>query len=153
LYERERSGQGQYVGVSLLRAALTMQSARMIWARGEGHDISRDMRSGGGTGIHPTREGYLYLSANTPRFWRALCEKTGLAQLADDPPLGRVRKRASHADEIVPRPRQAVQAHTALEWEQIFGDAVPRAAARQVEDMFDHPQGLDDGLIAGLPLP
>lgn len=153
LYERERSGQGQYVGVSLLRAALTMQSARMIWARGEGHDISRDMRSGGVTGIHPTREGYLYLSANTPRFWRALCEKTGLAELADDPRLDTVRKRASHADEIVPRLRQALQVHTALEWEQIFGDEVPCAAARQVEDMFDHPQVLAEGLIAELPHP
>ena len=34
LYERERSGLGQYVGVSLLRSALTMQSARMVWAEG-----------------------------------------------------------------------------------------------------------------------
>ena len=78
LYERERSGQGQFVGVSLLRSALTMQSARMIWAEGEALDIWRDMRSGGITGLHPTREGYLYISANTPHFWQALCEKTGL---------------------------------------------------------------------------
>ena len=83
LFERERSGQGQFVGVSLLRSALTMQSARMIWAEGEALDIWRDMRSGGITGLHPTREGYLYLSANTPHFWKALCEKTGLAELAE----------------------------------------------------------------------
>ena len=50
LFERERSGQGQFVGVSLLRSALTMQSARMIWAEGESLDIWRDMRSGGITG-------------------------------------------------------------------------------------------------------
>lgn len=65
LYERERSGQGQEVGVSLLRSALAMQSARLIWAEGEPQEIDRDMRSGGITGIHPTREGYLYVSANT----------------------------------------------------------------------------------------
>ena len=76
LYERERSGLGQHVGVSLLRSALTMQSARMIWAEGESLDIMRDMRSGGVTGLHPTREGWLYVSANTPRFWQALCERT-----------------------------------------------------------------------------
>src|SRR5690606_41386539 len=46
LYERERSGQGQYVGVSLLRAASTMHSARMNWARDEGYDIGRDLHSG-----------------------------------------------------------------------------------------------------------
>ena len=32
LYDRERTGEGQYVGVSLLRSALTMQSARYVWA-------------------------------------------------------------------------------------------------------------------------
>jgi len=32
LFERLRSGAVQYVGVSRLRIALTMQSARMIWA-------------------------------------------------------------------------------------------------------------------------
>ncbi|WP_434946732.1 CaiB/BaiF CoA transferase family protein [Luteimonas sp. SDU82] len=153
LYERERSGQGQYVGVSLLRSALTMQSARMVWAQGEGHDISRDMRSGGVTGIHPTRDGFLYISANTPRFWRALCEKTGLEALAADPRLDSVRKRAAHADEILPQLHRALQAHGALEWERIFGEEVPCAAARQVEDMFDHPQVLAEGMIAEIPHP
>lgn len=76
LYERERSGLGQHVGVSLLRAALTMQSARLVWADGEPREVGRDMRSGGITGLHPTREGYLYLSANTQHFWAALCRKT-----------------------------------------------------------------------------
>src|SRR5690349_3167069 len=39
LFERERSGLGQYVGVSLLRSALTMQSARLVQGVGERHDI------------------------------------------------------------------------------------------------------------------
>src|SRR2546427_8562858 len=50
-----------------------MQSARMVWAEGEPREVGRDMRSGGITGIHPTREGYLYISANTAHFWAALC--------------------------------------------------------------------------------
>jgi len=140
LYERERSGRGQVVGVSLLRSALTMQSARMIWADGEPLDVGRDMHSGGVTGIHPAREGHLYLSANTPRFWKALCDKTGLAHLAEDARYDSVRKRAQCAGEIVPQLREALLARTALEWEALFGDEVPCAAARRVEDMFDHPQ-------------
>ena len=100
LYERERSGLGQYVGVSLLRSALTMQSARLVWAEGEPRDIGRDMRSGGITGIHPTREGYLYISANTPHFWSALCEKTGLHELARRPAL---RQRAQARRSTQPR--------------------------------------------------
>lgn len=153
LYERERSGLGQYVGVSLLRSALTMQSARMVWAEGEDLDVGRDMRSGGVTGLHPTRDGYLYISANTPRFWQALCAKAGLQALAADPRYDTVKKRARHAGEIVPVLHEALLAHSAEEWERIFGDDVPSAAARRIEDMFDHPQVQAEGLVVTLAHP
>jgi len=130
LYERERSGQGQYVGISLLRSALAMQSARMVWADGEPKDVGRDMRSGGITGIHPTKEGFIYISANTRHFWTALCQKVGLAELATDERYDSVRKRALHKTQIVPLLHDALQARTALEWEALFGDEVPCAAAR-----------------------
>ena len=153
LFERERSGQGQFVGVSLLRSALTMQSARMIWAEGESLDIWRDMRSGGITGLHPTLEGHLYLSANTPHFWKALCDKTGLTELGNDPRYDTVRKRAQHAAEIVPKLRAVLLTRTALEWEALLGDQVPCAMARQVEDMFDHPQVIAENMIAPIAHP
>lgn len=146
LYERERSGQGQYVGVSLLRAALAMQSARLVWAEGEPREVGRDMRSGGVTGIHPTRKGWVYLSANTPHFWEALCRKTGLNELLVER-YDTVRKRAELHEEIVPRLRDALTRRTAIEWEALFGDEVPCAASRAVEDMFDFPQALAEGLV------
>jgi formyl-CoA transferase len=148
LFERSRSGVGRYVGVSLLRSALTMQATRLVWAEGEGRDVARDMRSGGITGLHPTRSGSLYVSANTPHFWKALCELTGLPELASDPRFDTVRKRAEHAGLLVPRLRAALQAHTALEWEARLGERVPCAAARPVEDMFDHPQVAAEGILA-----
>jgi crotonobetainyl-CoA:carnitine CoA-transferase CaiB-like acyl-CoA transferase len=153
LYEREKSGRGQQVGVSLLRAALTMQSARLVWAEGEPRDVPRDMRSGGITGLHPTREGYLYLSANTAHFWRALCEKTGLMALHDNPRYDTVKKRAAHRDEIVPLLREALGTRTALEWEAEFGESVPCAASRGVADMFDDPQVTAEAMVATLPHP
>lgn len=147
LYERERSGRGQFVGVSLLRSALALQSARLVWAEGEPRDIGRDMRSGGITGIHPTGEGYLYISANTPHFWQALCIKTGLPKLAANERYDSVRKRAEHRDEIVPRLHEALRARTALEWEAWFGEEVPCAAARGVQDMFDFPQVQAENMV------
>jgi formyl-CoA transferase len=136
------------VGVSLLRAALTMQSARLVWAEGEPRDVPRDMRSGGITGLHPTRDGHLYISANTPHFWQALCAKVGLPQLAADARYDTVRKRAQHHEEIVPLLHQALRSRSALEWEALFGEDVPCAAARSVEDMFDDPQVAAQGLVA-----
>lgn len=124
-----------------------MQSARMVWAEGEGRDVYRDMRSGGITGLHPTRSGSLYISANTAHFWQALCELIGLPQLACDERYDTVRKRAQRAQEIVPLIRGALQARSALEWEDLFGERVPCAAVRPVEDMFDHPQVLAEGMV------
>lgn len=147
LFERSRTGEGRQVDVSLLRSALTMQSARFVWAEGEPPDVARDMRSGGVTGIHPTKQGSLYLSANTPHFWKDLCELAGLEDLAADPRYDTVKKRARHADEIVPKLRAALATRTALEWEERFGERVPCAAVRRVEEMFDHPQVVAEGLI------
>ena len=153
LFDRERTGQGQYVGVSLLRSALAMQSARFIWADGESRDVGRDMRSGGVTGIHPAREGHIYLSANTPHFWQALCARVGLPALASNPRYDTLRKRAAHADEILPQLHVALRARTALEWETVFGEAVPCAAVRSIGDMFDHPQVLANEIITTLNHP
>ena len=147
LFHRERTGEGQSIGISLLAASLTMQSARFIWADSEGREAGRDMRSGGVTGIHPTGHGAIYLSANTPHFWRALCEIVGLPELADHPDFDTVRKRARRAAEIVPKIHDALAKRSALEWEDLFGDSVPCAAVRPIEDMFDHPQTLAEGLV------
>ncbi|MGB3289761.1 MAG: CoA transferase [Burkholderiaceae bacterium] len=147
LYQRERSGRGQEVGVSLLGSALAMQSARLIMTENEPKHIERDMRSGGITGIHPTKSGHLYLSANTPRFWTALCTLSGVPELAANEKYDTVKKRAKYVDEIVPVIRRALQAKTAMEWEEVFGVAVPCSAVRWVEDMFDDEQVADQGFI------
>jgi formyl-CoA transferase len=153
LYERERSGVGQQVGVSLLRSALAMQSSRLVWADGEPREVGRDMRSGGVTGIHPTAQGHLYISANTPHFWQALCEKTGLQALARDERYATVRQRAEHVAEILPLLHEALQARSALEWEALFGQDVPCAAARTVEDMFDDEQVAAENMIGSFEHP
>jgi crotonobetainyl-CoA:carnitine CoA-transferase CaiB-like acyl-CoA transferase len=43
--------------------------------------------------------------------------------------------------------------HSALEWEEVFGDEVPCAAARRVEDMFDHPQVLAEDMVGDIEHP
>ena len=153
LYHREKTGEGQSIGVSLLGSALAMQATRFIWADSEPRKVWRDMRSGGITGIHPTRDGYIYLSANTPHFWKALCELTGLQELAANPRFETVRQRAENAEEIVPRLREALLKHTALEWEEIFSEQVPNAAVRDIESMFDFDQVLAEEMVTSVEHP
>jgi crotonobetainyl-CoA:carnitine CoA-transferase CaiB-like acyl-CoA transferase len=53
----------------------------------------------------------------------------------------------------LPELRTALAERTALEWEEIFGERVPCAAVRPIEDMFDHPQVLSEGLVTTLDHP
>jgi formyl-CoA transferase len=64
-----------------------------------------------------------------------------------------MRSRAAHAAELVPEVRAALAERTALQWEEIFGERVPCAAVRPIEDMFDHPQILAEDLVATLDHP
>jgi formyl-CoA transferase len=153
LFQRERSGRGQYLSLSLLRSALTIQAGRFVWAESEGRDVARDSGAGGLTGIHPTKHGALYVSLHSNHFFAALCELIGRPELASDPRCASMRSRAEHAAELLPELRAALAERTALEWEEMFGERVPCAAVRPIEDMFDHPQVAAEGLVTTLEHP
>jgi crotonobetainyl-CoA:carnitine CoA-transferase CaiB-like acyl-CoA transferase len=153
LFQREKSGKGQYLSLSLLRSALTIQAGRFVWADSEGRDVPRDSGTGGLTGIHPTKQGGIYISVHSNHFFAALCELIGRPELASDPRCVSMRSRAEHAGDLVPEIRAALAARTALEWEEIFGERVPCAAVRPIEDMFDHPQVLAEDLVTTLDHP
>jgi formyl-CoA transferase len=153
LFHRERTGQGQYLALSLLRSALTIQAGRFVWADSESRDTVRDSGTGGLTGIHATKQGMLYISVHSNHFFQAMCELVGLGDLARDPRYDSMRKRAAETPVLVPQVRAALAAKTAIEWEELFGERVPCAAVRQIEDMFDHPQVLAQDLVAEIDHP
>ncbi len=153
LFRRERSGTGQYLSLSLLRSALTIQAGRFVWAESEGREVARDSGAGGLTGIHPTKQGALYISVHSNHFFAALCELIGRPELAGDPRCATMRSRAAHAAELLPELHAALALRSSLEWERIFGERVPCAAVRPIEEMFDHPQTVAEELVATLDHP
>jgi crotonobetainyl-CoA:carnitine CoA-transferase CaiB-like acyl-CoA transferase len=153
LFRRERDGVGQYLSLSLLRSALTIQAGRFVWTENEGRDAVRDSGAGGLTGIHPTKNGALYISVHSNHFFAALCELIGLPELINDPRCVSMRSRAAHAAELLPELRAALARRSAREWEELFGERVPCAAVRPIEDMFDHPQVLAEELVTSLDHP
>ncbi len=148
LYERERTGRGQRVSTSLLASALSMQSGRFVWGPGETAQTDRNLRSTGVNGIYATRDGHVYLQATTTHFWQTLCRLTGCDELAEDPELDTVRKRTARSAEIGARLSQALATRTTEEWRSILAPHVPFAVAAGIEAMFDHPQVIDQELVA-----
>ena len=147
LVHRLRTGEGQHVRLSLLQSAIAMQPSRFIWADCEPRDVEREPAAGRVTAAHPTKEGFLYVQASTPPFWKALCELIGRPELACDPRYDTMKKRYDRSDEVMPILREALMARTALEWEALMTGRVPCIAVRMVGDMFDHPQVLAEDMV------
>ncbi len=147
IVHRLRTGEGQHVRLSLLQSSIAMQPSRFIWADCEPRDVEREPAAGRVTAAHPTREGFLYVQASTPPFWKALCELIGRPELASDPRYDTMKKRYDRSNEVMPILREALTARTALEWEALMTGRVPCIAVRTVGDMFDHPQVLAEDMV------
>lgn len=146
LVHRLRTGEGQHVKASLLRSAIALQAGQFIWAKSEPRDVQRWWGSSY-SGIYPTKDGYVFLQATTPAFWKNLCKHLGFPQLAEDPRYDTHVKRNALKDEIRPLISEGLMQHTALEWEQLMLGEVPCIAVRTIEDMFDHPQVVAEGIV------
>lgn len=146
LVHRLRTGEGQHVRTSLMRSAITLQAGQFVWADSEPRDVER-WWGASYSGIYPTKEGYLYLQATTPAFWKSLCEFLGFPQLLEDPRFDTLAKRAVLREEIKPLIREGLKKHTAREWEELMLGKVPCIAVRSIGEMFDHPQVLAEGLV------
>lgn len=92
LYERERTGQGRRVDVSLTEAALAslhlhLGSRLVMGAEGQPLRRGREPLNGGWAcyGVYRTQDGrYLAVGALEPKFFTGLCERLGRPELVAD---------------------------------------------------------------------
>jgi formyl-CoA transferase len=104
LRERERSGEGQHIDVSLLESGVSFA----VWEAG--------MYFGDGTVPRPhgsahqnnapyqavrTADGHVTIGATTPKTWPAFCHTLGLDDLLSDPRYGGAYTRQQHREELI----------------------------------------------------
>ncbi len=143
LRERETSGQGQYVDVSLLESAVSLAvwEAGRYWATGEvGGPLGSAHQSQAPYQAVPTSDGWLTLGAITPKTWAGLCAVLGLEELVDDPRFQTSGARQAGRDELLPIVEGRTKQHPTAElvsrleaagvpcapiarYDQVFGDA------------------------------
>jgi formyl-CoA transferase len=88
LRERDRSGAGQYIDVSLFEAGVSFAvwEAGKYFATGEvGGPMGSAHQSNAPYQAVHSGDGYVTIGATTPRTWQAFCEALGLTRLLDDP--------------------------------------------------------------------
>jgi len=103
LRERERSGEGQYVDVSLLESgvSLAVWEAGRYFATGEvGGPLGSAHQSQAPYQAFRTSDGWATLGAITPRTWSGLCEVLGLQHLERDERYTDSSARHSRREEV-----------------------------------------------------
>ncbi|MBX5464745.1 MAG: CoA transferase [Clostridia bacterium] len=144
LYERQRSGEGQYLDVSLLDG----QIAWLTYAAGAYFATGRDPERLGSA--HPTivpyqpfatTDGHIMVAVGNDRLWRAFCEAAELPELAADPRFATNPARVEHRAELVPILAARLATRSSAEWTERFDRAgVPSGPILGVGEALAHPQ-------------
>jgi len=140
LLERDRTGAGRHVEVSLMDSALTsLLNQGTSWVAG---------------GVAPTRRGNLHpsivpyrpfdaadrpvaIAVGNDRLFARLCEALGLGELASDERFATSAARVEHRDELEPLLEEAFARETADHWVEVLRAAsVPVGPVNGVDEAF-----------------
>lgn len=139
LHERDRTGKGQRIDVSLLdsQVSLLMYWATIFMATGH---VEGRVGSGHPTivpyGLFPTKDSFLVVAVFGDRFFRVLCETLGLTDLVADERFRTNPGRVRHREEVLAPIRAAFAGRTNAEWIAILHEAgIPCAPVNDISQV------------------
>ena len=155
LYEREQSGQGQYIDLALLDtqvASLANQALNFL--------VSGTAPARHGT-AHPnivpyqafaTADGHLMLAIGNDRQFTAFCEAAGLTGLAADPRYASNAQRVANRQPLVAQLATALKSSTTRDWvSRLTTVNVPCGPINDIAQVFAEPQVRHRELQLSLP--
>ncbi|MFA7248958.1 MAG: CoA transferase [Dehalococcoidia bacterium] len=170
LRERDRTGVGRKVEVSLLQTGVSLHATQMTKVLGM--DTRFPTKAVGTRSVSPgqravntgagLRQIYrcaddryiLNMFINTGPRWDSLCQTLQLDELAGDPRFDSAEHRAQHTDAIAEILDRHLLTKPAAEWEAIFKAAGHTTSiVKEVEEVFDDPQVIANDMIAQFEQP
>ena len=155
LEERHRSGQGQYIDVSMLDCQVSMLCYQATYYL---HSGDNPGRQGWGHDSIPTYRGFncagatsLVITANTERMWQALCDVLGLAPLKKDARFTLNEDRYANRHELWPILEGAFMMYDADHWvPKLLEAGIPVGEINSLEKAFSNPQILGRDMVLAL---
>jgi crotonobetainyl-CoA:carnitine CoA-transferase CaiB-like acyl-CoA transferase len=155
LYEREQTGAGRTLDVSLYETALSLLSYQLVGFLGTGEVPGREGSAFAQIApyqVFPTRDGELMIVAGNDKLFAQLCRVLGAPELVADARFAtnpdRVRNRPELLDLLVARTRGR---ETAELLEALVEAGVPASPVLDVAEAARHPQTQALGMLQALP--
>ena len=157
LLVRERTGQGQFVDISMLDSVASLLTYQAGIYFTTGRTPSRMGNRHPSIAPYDTvaaEDGTLVLAVGNDAQWRSFCRITGLAPLADDARFATNAARVEHYDELRPRIARAIRTRSRQEWiDRLVPAGVPCAAVRGLDEVLADPQLAAREMIQSVPHP
>ena len=146
LLARERTGEGQYIDISLLDAQISWltYAAGNYFATGES-----PARYGS---AHPsivpyqpfaTADGYLMLAVGNDRLWHQFCEVAGRPELSSQPGFATSAERVVNRDAVIAVVAEIMRGRTTAEWMRVLETAgIPAGPINTIEQALQDPHVL-----------
>ena len=143
LKRREQTGEGEHLDITLVDAALALQSqpALNVFVTGES-----PQPSGSGLGIAAPYEafrasdGWMMIAAGNDNTYRRLCDALGCPELADDPKWITIDRRVAEREELHQLLEQRTSAMPAAELERVLSEhGVPNSPVNTLGETLNHP--------------
>ncbi|MEK7231106.1 MAG: CoA transferase [Pseudomonadota bacterium] len=144
LLEREVSGEGQWVQVSLLQAMIAMldfQAARWLVAKEVPPQAGNDHPTGIPTGVFPTADGYINIAASAQTMWERLCNALGAQELLARPEYATPPLRSKNRAECNKDVAEFTRRKSSREWLEAFEQgSVASGPIYKMNEVFADPQ-------------
>ena len=151
LWDAQRSGQGRDLDVSLLDTAVSMLSYFAIWALNRDWQPARVADSGHQALVpaqnFPTKDGWIVVFCNKPKFWEALVDALGLPALGRDPRFATFPDRLAHKDTLLPVLKARFVERTTADWLGRLRGRVPCAPVNTVAEALADEQVRARGML------
>lgn len=157
LHEKQRTGSGQWVDISLLDGSVSW-----LTYVSSGYFASGEIPKRYGS-AHPTiapyqafstADGFVMVAVGNDSLWRKYAAAIGRTDLAEDERYATNPSRVARRETLVPQLEQVMQTRTTAEWVAALDDAgVPVGPIQTVDQALQDPQVLARDMVADLVHP
>jgi crotonobetainyl-CoA:carnitine CoA-transferase CaiB-like acyl-CoA transferase len=144
LYNRERTGKGQWVHTSLIEAQIFMldfQASRWLMKGEVAKQAGNDHPTSIPTGVFPTQDGYINIAAAGDKMWKRAAEALGAAALIDHPEHATPTLRSQNRKALNERIGDVTRTNTSAHWIEALNKAgVPCGPINTIDKTFAEPQ-------------
>ena len=151
LHERNATGKGRLIDVSLLDGMLGMLGYLAQLAFFTGEDPKRQGSQHPNLvpyGTFPAKDGSIIIACLTGSFWGRICNALGLVEYTDDPRYNSLEKRRDARDEVNELVSERTRQKTVEEMVELFTEhQVPHAPILGVREALAQPQAVARNMV------